>query len=63
MRLIARLVRGLWSFIVGDDWRAALGIAIAIGITAILADAGTAAWWVMPVGLFVVLVVSLRRAE
>jgi hypothetical protein len=63
MRLIARMVRGLWSFIVGDDWKAALGIAIAIGVTAILASAGTAAWWVMPVGLFVVLMASLRRAN
>ena len=34
-----------WDFVVGDDWRAALGLLIGIGITAALAAAGVAAWW------------------
>ena len=50
-----------WDFVVGDDWRAALGLAIAIGITAVLAAADIAAWWFMPLAVAVVLWLSLRR--
>jgi hypothetical protein len=51
-----------WDFVVGDDWRSALGVAVAIGATAGLAAAGVAAWWVMPVAVLGVLYLSLRRA-
>ena len=48
-----------WNFIVGDDWRAALGLAIALGVTYALAHAGVNAWWLLPVGVVVVLVASV----
>jgi hypothetical protein len=51
-----------WNFVVGDDWRSAVGVAIAIGVTAALAHADIAAWWVLPVAVLVVLALSLRRA-
>jgi hypothetical protein len=51
-----------WDFVVGDDWRAALGIVIAIAATAILAAAGVNAWWLMPIAVAVVLWSSLLRA-
>jgi len=51
-----------WDFVVGDDWRSAVGVAVAIGATAGLAAAGVAAWWVMPVAVLGVLYLSLRRA-
>ena len=51
-----------WDFVVGDDWRAALGLLIGIGITAALAAAGVAAWWFLPLAVAVVLALSLRRA-
>ena len=51
-----------WDFVVGDDWRAALGIVVAIAATAILAVAGVNAWWLMPVAVAVVLWLSLLRA-
>jgi hypothetical protein len=54
--------RFLWDFVVGDDWRIAAGVAIALGVTALIADAGVAAWWVMPVAVAVLLAVSVRRA-
>jgi hypothetical protein len=52
-----------WDFIVGDDWRAALGIGIAIAATASLVAAGVDAWWLMPVAVAAVLWLSLRRAS
>lgn len=62
---MSRLVafgRFWWSFVVGDDWVAAAGIAVAIGATAAVAADGIPAWWLLPLATFVVLYVSLRRA-
>ena len=50
-----------WNFVVGDDWRAALGIVLAIGITAAIAAEGVAAWWFLPAAVAVVLAASLYR--
>ncbi|MGH8963020.1 MAG: hypothetical protein ACRDWT_17845 [Jatrophihabitantaceae bacterium] len=65
-----RLVRGLrsfgafwWDFIVGDDWRIAAGVIVALGVTVGLVHAGVSAWW-LPVGAaFVMLALSLRSAR
>jgi hypothetical protein len=51
-----------WDFVVGDDWRAAAGVLIAIGVTAGLAADNVDAWWLMPAAVAVVLWLSLRRA-
>lgn len=53
---------GVWEFVVGDDWRTALGVVLALGATALLADVGTSAWWFMPSAVVLVLALSLRRA-
>jgi hypothetical protein len=50
-----------WDFIVGDDWRVAVGIALALGLTAALATTWASAWIVLPVAVAVVLWLSLRR--
>ena len=62
MSRVSRFARAVWDFVVGDDWLAAAGVALAIGLTALLAALGAAAWWVMPVAVLLVLVASLRRA-
>ena len=51
-----------WNFIVGDDWRVAAGVAIGLALTAFLSHRDIPAWWVLPVTVALVLVVSLRRA-
>jgi hypothetical protein len=52
-----------WDFIVGDDWRAAAGVVLAIGATALLVHSGSVnAWWLMPAAVATVLWLSLRRA-
>ena len=61
MNRIRAFGRFWWNFVVGDDWQAALGIAVAIGITAILAAEKIAAWWFLPVAVAVVLASSLYR--
>ena len=61
MKRIAAFGRFWWNFVVGDDWRAAVGVAVGIGITAAIAAAGVAAWWFLPLAVAVVLWLSLRR--
>ena len=53
---------GVWDFVVGDDWRAALGVVVSLALTALLADWGLSAWWVMPVAVIVLLAWSVGRA-
>ncbi|MDX6466486.1 MAG: hypothetical protein QOI27_1526 [Gaiellaceae bacterium] len=62
MNRIAAFGHFWWDFVVGDDWRAAVGIVLAIGATAIVAAAHIAAWWLLPLAVVVVLYLSLRRA-
>jgi hypothetical protein len=58
----AREIPGaVWEFVVGDDWRMAGGVILALGITALVAALDAAAWWVMPVAV-PLLMLSLRRA-
>jgi hypothetical protein len=52
----------LWDFVVGEDWRTALGVAVALGAVAALAAMGIAAWWPMPPAVLLLLALSLRRA-
>jgi hypothetical protein len=52
-----------WDFVVGDDWRAAAGVLLAIGLTAALVATGLDAWWLMPPAVAAVLALSLRRAS
>ena len=51
-----------WDFVVGDDWRVAALVAVAIGATAGLAAADVAAWWLLPLAVPAILWLSLRRA-
>ena len=52
----------VWEFIVGDDWRTAIGVALALSLTALIAAAGVSAWWVMPLAVLALLALSIRRA-
>jgi hypothetical protein len=58
-----RIALGIWDFIVGDDWRVAVGVAVAIGAVAVVAASGVAAWWVLPIAVVGLLADSLRRAS
>ena len=53
---------GVWEFVVGDDWRTALGVVVALLLTAVAAELGSSAWWVMPPAVLGLLALSIRRA-
>ena len=48
-----------WEFIVGDDYRIALGIVVLLAATALLTRAGVAVWWLLPLGVVTMLAVSV----
>jgi hypothetical protein len=58
-------VRGLgafcYDFVVGDDWRIAIGVAGALALTYGAATLSIPAWWVLPVVVAVVLPWSVWR--
>jgi hypothetical protein len=51
-----------WDFVVGDDWRIALGAVLALAATGVASDAGVPAWWIVPVAVVLVLVLSVWHA-
>jgi hypothetical protein len=60
MNRLEAFARFVWDFVVGDDWRIALGVAAALGVTAI---AGGTSWWILPLAVAAVLALSLWRAS
>jgi hypothetical protein len=52
-----------YRFIVGDDWTVAAAVVCGLLVTAFLNARAVAAWWLVPVLVVVMVVVSLRRAS
>ena len=61
MRRARALGEFLYDFVIGDDPWIAVVVALALGTTAVLADTGASAWWVLPVAVGAVLSFSLYR--
>jgi hypothetical protein len=62
MRHLEALARFIWDFVIGDDWRIAAGVVVALALTAVIAGTSVAAWWILPVAVGVLLAFSLWRA-
>jgi len=52
-----------YDFIIGDDWRVALGVTVAIALIFIVAHQGANWWWMLPLAVAALLGVSLNRAS
>ncbi len=61
MTRASALLAVVWEFVVGDDWRIAIGVALALALTALVAAVGISAWWVMPIAVVGLLALSVRR--
>jgi hypothetical protein len=62
MTRLRAFARFWYDFIVGDDWRVAVGVGMAIALTAVLSSSGLSAWWLMPLAVVATLFASLWRA-
>ena len=51
-----------YDFVVGDDWRVAAWMLLALGASAGLVAGGVNAWWLLPAAAAGALADSLRRA-
>jgi len=52
-----------YDFIVGDDWRVALTVVLALGVTATVSHLnGAGPWWIVVVAVIAVLPLSIYRA-
>jgi uncharacterized membrane protein len=52
----------VWEFVVGDDWRTAVGVVLALALTAALAQVSGSAWWVTTLAVLALLARSIQRA-
>ncbi len=59
MSRLKAFTRFLWDFVIGDDWRIAAAVAVALGVTAGVAATSLSAWWILPVAVALVLVGSV----
>ena len=53
----------VWDFVVGDDWRLAVGVALGLAVTALAVSSGITAWWLLPALAGTFLTVSVWRAS
>ncbi len=61
MNALRRFARFWWDFVVGDDWRIAVAVVVALAASAALAASDVPAWWLLPAAVAAVLYLSLRR--
>ena len=52
----------LYDFVVGDDWRIAVAVVLALAVTVGVARTAIPAWWVVPLAVVLILPVSLAIA-
>ncbi len=50
-----------YDFVVGDDWRVAVGVVAALVLTYGISTTTVAAWWVLPATVVILLPLSLWR--
>ena len=67
MRTVAGRLRAFgafwYDFVVGDDWRVAASVVVALAVTYGVSRTSVPAWWIMPVAVVLVLPWSLWRAR
>ncbi len=62
MKYVTGFFRFWYDFIVGDDWRLAVGTAILLLVTYAVAGKHPGIWWLLPVGVIGLLGVSVHAA-
>ena len=51
-----------YDFVIGDDWRVAVGVALAFAATYVASRlSNVALWWIVPVAVLILLPVSIHR--
>jgi predicted RND superfamily exporter protein len=61
MKYVKAFYRFWYDFIVGDDWRLAVGAGSALGASALFVHFGVWAWWFLPLATVGLLGLSVWR--
>jgi hypothetical protein len=59
MKQLRAFGRFWYDFVVGDDWRLAVGVVVALALTWVVASATEGGWWVLPLAVVLLLPLSL----
>jgi hypothetical protein len=61
MAWLRRFLAFWYDFVVGDDWRVAVAVVVALAVTFGVSQAGVPSWWILPVAVVLVLPLSVWR--
>ena len=61
MKLLGQFGKFWYDFLVGDDWRLAIDVAITVAGVLLVAHHGVNAWWMLPVAVALVLAISVTH--
>ena len=59
MSRIGALLRFLWDFVIGDDWRIAAAVVVALAATLVVSQSNVPVWWLLPLVVVVILSISV----
>jgi hypothetical protein len=62
MKYISQFARFWFDFIVGDDWRLAVGVVAVLMVVHWVIPARFGTWWMLPLAIAALLAVSIRAA-
>lgn len=51
-----------YDFLIGDDWRVAVGVVLALAVTAAVSRTNVSCWWIVPAGVVLLLPGTVWRA-
>ena len=59
MSRVRALLRFLWDFVIGDDWRIAAAVVVALAATLVVSQSNVPVWWLLPLVVVVILSISV----
>ena len=61
MKWLAQFGKFWYDFLVGDDWRLAVGTVITVSGVLVVAHHGVNVWWLLPLAVALILVISVTH--
>jgi hypothetical protein len=61
IRRLRSVIAFVYDLVIGDDWRMALGLIVAVAVTVALSRTSFPSWWVLPLAILALLPFSVLR--